>query len=932
MDDGTKEIAEAALQRFPFEPYPAQRELMAKTIAALRRRECAVLESPTGTGKTMALLCGCLQWQESERQRIKRGDIDTVALELRRQKSDPAQAAPPYAKRRTLYRGIIMGAEDARQTLNEHRKKVTVQDRARRHGKLIMGGYVTLSQIPPVFYCTRTHAQIRQVVRELGRSGYPTSMNILASRDKYCVNSAVTGGVANRRNNLGELCDKMVNRNMCTAWELFDDFRKQVQTVGPAVWDIEDLVQAGKSHGGCPYYAARDLVMSADIIMCPYSYLLDPLIRHECKMEGRLADCVVVLDEAHNIDEVCREAISFTLSTDKLRFMRGAEIRHWLPGTGSALHWPRGFKETMGETIADDFVLVDKAYEDLLSLAQHIRGNSIVVSGRDLHDALRCCAPAESKRFDRALENFMGLGVTFNPFDMLVNTIHHMKKILSLIRFLRMKPNAFYLRITRKPYVAWEDIDPCQWEAKGLEVPPPPTHVDMLEACCLDPSLAFAHLRQDVRAVVIASGTLSPLDALVTELGEGFPIRMQGDHVIDGPSQLCAVSVGRVGDVTMQLTHQALSQPVYLDAIGTAVATVCESVPGGVLCFVPNYSLLRRLLERWRQTGMLERIAGTKRVHVEPKGPQALARELVQYGKEAQSCGALFLGVFRGKLAEGIDFHDDWARAVICVGIPFASVTEEAVLQKRRYNDRRKAGAFGDPPAGCLSGEEWYTADAFRALNQAMGRVLRHRHDYGAVVLLDSRHESTGTAGRLPHWLRTELRHCGSIQNCTSALTTFFQARGSYNVRPPPSSSVPSRSAPRLCLRSSGKVATTRDTVFARVGTRGRTREKATEIESAEVDPVFADSLFETLPLDTPQRPLEAGEAVGPETVPARRDEGGRTSVESLDDTVMKCEEGRDNGEATIAAGESCSMREDVLQDDTAKVEAAKAEAAKAEA
>lgn len=38
-----------------------------------------------------------------------------------------------------------------------------------------------------------------------------------------------------------------------------------------------------------------------------------------------------------------------------------------------------------------------------------------------------------------------------------------------------------------------------------------------------------------------------------------------------------------------------------------------------------------------------------------------------------------------------------------------------------------------------LTGEEWYVQQASRAVNQAIGRVIRHRHDYGAIILCDER-------------------------------------------------------------------------------------------------------------------------------------------------------------------------------------------------
>lgn len=44
-------------------------------------------------------------------------------------------------------------------------------------------------------------------------------------------------------------------------------------------WDIEELVSLGKKLKACPYYTARELIQDADIIFCPYNYLLDAQIR-----------------------------------------------------------------------------------------------------------------------------------------------------------------------------------------------------------------------------------------------------------------------------------------------------------------------------------------------------------------------------------------------------------------------------------------------------------------------------------------------------------------------------------------------------------------------------------------------------------------------------------------------------------------------------
>jgi fanconi anemia group J protein len=49
---------------FPFQPYPSQLAFMSKAILAFRNSTNALLESPTGSGKSLALLCAAIAWQE----------------------------------------------------------------------------------------------------------------------------------------------------------------------------------------------------------------------------------------------------------------------------------------------------------------------------------------------------------------------------------------------------------------------------------------------------------------------------------------------------------------------------------------------------------------------------------------------------------------------------------------------------------------------------------------------------------------------------------------------------------------------------------------------------------------------------------------------------------------------------------------------------
>jgi regulator of telomere elongation helicase 1 len=48
---------------FPYQPYPCQVQYMEKVISACQQGKNALLESPTGTGKTLCLLAASLSWQ-----------------------------------------------------------------------------------------------------------------------------------------------------------------------------------------------------------------------------------------------------------------------------------------------------------------------------------------------------------------------------------------------------------------------------------------------------------------------------------------------------------------------------------------------------------------------------------------------------------------------------------------------------------------------------------------------------------------------------------------------------------------------------------------------------------------------------------------------------------------------------------------------------
>ena len=213
----------------------------------------------------------------------------------------------------------------------------------------------------------------------------------------------------------------------------------------------------------------------------------------------------------------------------------------------------------------------------------------------------------------------------------------------------------------------------------------------------------------------------------------------------------------------------------FLDQLGGALLALLAAIPAGVLVFLPSYALLERAAQRWRQTGAWAAMAERKPcLQSEAMGRTAAdtkraVEEMVARHQASVGAGggACLLAVYRGGLSEGISFDDDDCRGVVCVGLPLPNKNDPQIQAKLRHNsalaaEQRKAGG----PC-VLDRDGYYTRLGWRALNQALGRAVRHPRDYGAMLLLDERHSHPNHNEHLPSWLRVHgLRtHAAPVPN-----------------------------------------------------------------------------------------------------------------------------------------------------------------------
>jgi fanconi anemia group J protein len=183
-----------------------------------------------------------------------------------------------------------------------------------------------------IYFCSRTHSQLQQVIDELKTlssidSGDDCAEEVvkfalLASRHHLCINSEVRARAEqDPSKGLDEVCSTMVKHQSCfychRIESVFDALTRQHK-----VWDIEDAVLAGRKGRGCSYFAANAAALQANFIVAPYNFIIDSNIRSAKKLDLRGAVCI--FDEAHNIEGVARDAVS----VDIQRFLLRAAVKN----------------------------------------------------------------------------------------------------------------------------------------------------------------------------------------------------------------------------------------------------------------------------------------------------------------------------------------------------------------------------------------------------------------------------------------------------------------------------------------------------------------------------------------------------------------------------------------------------------------------------
>ncbi|KAG8643522.1 hypothetical protein MANES_11G044500v8 [Manihot esculenta] len=249
MKEMENEENEPKFPGFPYKPYLIQMDFMKALYRSLDKGGVSMLESPTGTGKTLSIICSSLQWvydqrqkqkdrakAESDRNQSDHGEIGSddepdwmrnfvANTEVRKQekkvkkkfglgKSCERKNQDPEVIPRVLEEedchlkkdGVDLNDEEF--LLDEYESDDEVSIGSGKSKRKVGGCLASSSSDEEgendasdeeeekdlkIYFCSRTHSQLSQFIKELRKTRFTNEITVvcLGSRKNFCINEDV---------------------------------------------------------------------------------------------------------------------------------------------------------------------------------------------------------------------------------------------------------------------------------------------------------------------------------------------------------------------------------------------------------------------------------------------------------------------------------------------------------------------------------------------------------------------------------------------------------------------------------------------------------------------------------------------------------------------------------------------------------------------
>ncbi|PXF43631.1 Fanconi anemia group J protein-like [Gracilariopsis chorda] len=276
---------------------------------------------------------------------------------------------------------------------------------------------------------------------------------------------------------------------------------------------------------------------------------------------------------------------------------------------------------------------------------------------------------------------------------------------------------------------------------------------------CMSASLSFQQISPTARSVILTSGTLKPLQPFWKELGTPFHFVKTLLHVANVHTQLfLAFATKGPAHIPFTATSASSKMPAFRYELANALAQYLRVIANRIMVFLPSYTVLHELHRYWNFSGAWDALLSTNQCVLleQNKRGTEFDTTLSLYTYASKQPGGTFLfAVYRGKFYECVDLQNEASRAFILIGIPLQYLEHLPDSWKRMWQNRANSVR-----TDLFSGQHWYYNQGFKALKQALGRVLRHKTDNEPVICVEHRFFNPFLTHKLPYSAFKALTFC----------------------------------------------------------------------------------------------------------------------------------------------------------------------------
>ncbi len=630
----------------------------------------------------------------------------------------------PYEQFRQDQEAVIKQLEKA-----SKERKIALLSAPNGTGKTIMA----LSALLPlayeknlkIIYMCRTHAQNTRIIKELtkisklldnSKLNFKINGLSIRGRNEMCLNKTLLQLRLNPREAMSVCRDLRKNRNCAHYNNLIKkkDQYSNPKLIAPELLnkpvDAEELIIYCKKKIFCPYYLSKFLLNEMNLVICNYQWLFNPYIRFNfLKFVGKeLQECILIIDECHNLIDVATEINSERISSYLLRLcLRDLELYSSPISLQNFVNLLLNHIEKKSKTLDVDEKEIDPA---------------LFLKGINKSLGL-----SSLKQLENLINDLLDFGTSLHE-DKIANGEFSRNNIGSLAEFWLKWFNTYLL----PNYFFCYSIKQIKGRRSAS-----------IEIVALDPRDITIPLLKDCFTCLNLSGTVNPYiyNNLI-----GFKESGKTYKAIIAKSPFNKDNINALIIDGVDTRRKNRTSQMYRKMI-TKIDEILYCTPANTGIFCASYKVLEGLI-----SNNIESIArkNNKRLFIEEPGLSASENSILvknfKLMAENNNNGAILLGVCGGRNSEGEDYPGNFMNSVIIAGFPYHLPTPR-VDAKIKYYDQ------------VFNKQGWnfaYLYPAVQRANQASGRPIRKLTDKGAIIFMDSRFKTK--SNWISEWIRKEVK------------------------------------------------------------------------------------------------------------------------------------------------------------------------------